>query len=274
MPELYRVKAYNTATESENRIHADDVAKEFGFRGGLVPGVDVYAYMTHPPAALWGRDWLEYGTMQARFVKPVYDGEWASVEMGDPVTSDGVIAASLSVHDDHGDLCATGYAGMPAERPTACGPESDPVRYPSAPLPTRVPPVSEAALLAADPMGSLEAGFHADLAGAYLADVREELAIYRDEAIAHPGWLLRTANHLLASNVVLGPWIHVESSVRHLGLVHDGDRVSTRGRPQSVFERKGHRLVTLDVLIVANESRPVMQVTHTAIFEPRRSGRS
>ncbi len=29
--------------------------EQLGFRGGLVPGVDVYAYLTHPPAAAWGR---------------------------------------------------------------------------------------------------------------------------------------------------------------------------------------------------------------------------
>ena len=37
-------------------------AQRFGFRGGLVPGVDVYAYLTHPPAAAWGRVWLEGGS--------------------------------------------------------------------------------------------------------------------------------------------------------------------------------------------------------------------
>ena len=30
--------AYNHATESENKIHSDEVARRYGFRGGLVPG--------------------------------------------------------------------------------------------------------------------------------------------------------------------------------------------------------------------------------------------
>ena len=45
----YRVEAFNTAKESDNKIHDDAVARRFGFTGGLVPGVDVYAYMTHLP---------------------------------------------------------------------------------------------------------------------------------------------------------------------------------------------------------------------------------
>jgi hypothetical protein len=43
----YRVQAYNTAKQSENQMHDDTVAKRFGFSGGLVPGVDVMAYMMH-----------------------------------------------------------------------------------------------------------------------------------------------------------------------------------------------------------------------------------
>src|SRR5215212_7877734 len=53
--------AFNTATASTNKIHDDDVAREYGFRGGLVPGVDVYAYLTHLPVREWGRAWLEDG---------------------------------------------------------------------------------------------------------------------------------------------------------------------------------------------------------------------
>ena len=43
--EPYAVVAYNSARASENKIHDDEVARRFGFSGGLVPGVDVYAYM-------------------------------------------------------------------------------------------------------------------------------------------------------------------------------------------------------------------------------------
>src|SRR6478736_174193 len=49
--EPYRVQAYNTAKQSENKKHDDTVAKRFGFSGGLVPGVDVLAYMVHPAVA-------------------------------------------------------------------------------------------------------------------------------------------------------------------------------------------------------------------------------
>jgi acyl dehydratase len=107
MPALlapYTVKAFNTAKVSENKIHDDEVAKKFGFGGGLVPGVDVYAYMTHLQVERWGRAWLEHGAAECRFSKPVYDG--------DHVTVSGTEAAgSLDIKlECRGVLCATGTA--------------------------------------------------------------------------------------------------------------------------------------------------------------------
>ena len=119
-------------------------------------------------------------------------------------------------------------------------------------------------------LGSLEFGFHADKAGAYLDDIGETLPLFREEGIAHPGWLLRSANYVLAENVRLGPWIHVSSAVTHFGLARDGDELTTRARVADQFERKGHRFVVLDVLIAGTGERPVQRVEHTAIYEPRR----
>lgn len=35
--ETYRVEAYNTAKQSENKMHDDTVARRFGFSGGWSP---------------------------------------------------------------------------------------------------------------------------------------------------------------------------------------------------------------------------------------------
>src|SRR6266850_6802925 len=102
--EPYRVQAYNTSKQSENKIHDDAVARRFGFSGGLVPGVDVMAYMMHLPVTKWGRAFLERGLIKARFVKPVYDGETADVTGEE---SDGVLAVQV---ESRGQLCATGTA--------------------------------------------------------------------------------------------------------------------------------------------------------------------
>src|SRR6202012_6013604 len=105
--QTYRVQAYTTAKLSENKMHDDTVAKRFGFSGGLVPGVDVMAYMMHLPVARWGRAFLERGLIEARFVKPVYDGEMAHVT-GE--VRDGVMTIAVQ---SRGELCATGSASLP-----------------------------------------------------------------------------------------------------------------------------------------------------------------
>ena len=109
--EPYRVEAYNTAKASENKMHDDAVARKFGFSGGLVPGVDVMAYMMHLPVEHWGRAFLERGLIEARFVKPVYDGETAEVTAED---ANGGLAIRV---ESRGQLCATGTASLPASAP-------------------------------------------------------------------------------------------------------------------------------------------------------------
>jgi hypothetical protein len=118
-------------------------------------------------------------------------------------------------------------------------------------------------------LGTLEFGFQSEAAATYLADVRETLPLYRDEAIAHPGWLLRMANWALSNNVRLGPWIHVGSSLQLHGAVEDGDRLSVRSRITDVSDRKGHGFVDLDVLYVCDGERVVASCRHTSIYEPR-----
>ena len=99
-------------------------------------------------------------------------------------------------------------------------------------------------------LGTVDEQFDAARAEEYLDAIGETLPVYRDEKIAHPGWLLRRANRILSRNVEMGPWMHVESNVQQLGLVHDGEAVSTRGRVTDVFERGGHRFVTIDVVVL------------------------
>jgi hypothetical protein len=137
--------------------------------------------------------------------------------------------------------------------------------------PAAVPPAaSPAALTPGTPLALAPHRFVADRAGEYLDDVRETLPLYRDEHLAHPGWLLRDANYVLSHNVVLGPWIHVESVVRHHAAVADGDQVETRATVIREWEHKGHRFVELDVGIFAGPNRLAAHVAHTAIYRPRR----
>ncbi|MEX2658599.1 MAG: hypothetical protein WD232_02805 [Acidimicrobiales bacterium] len=168
----YEVVAHNTATRSENAMHHDDVARRYGFRGGLVPGVDVYAYLTHPSAERWGLAWLERGRMEARFLKPAYDGDTVRVVAAD----DGEDGLALEVLDPAGDVCATGRASLPDEPVTP----PDPSAWPLADPPEREerPPAGPDSLAGGTVLGLAPHRFAADAAVGYLGDVRESLALY------------------------------------------------------------------------------------------------
>ncbi|HEY4398314.1 MAG TPA: hypothetical protein VGO28_11640 [Acidimicrobiia bacterium] len=262
MTTTYVVRAHNAATASENKIHDDAVARTFGFEGGLVPGVTVYAYLTHPVVAALGRPWLEGGAMAARFVRPCYDGDDVAVN-ATACDVDGGRSLELTARRAADEVVATATASLPVRPPLPPAVDD----YPTAPLPPERAPATAAALTALGTLGSWEATFRVDHAPAFLDEIGEDLALYRDAGVAHPGYLVLAANTILGANVRLGPWMHVGSEVTNHGVVVDGDRVSTRGRIAAVFERKGHRFAELDLLMIANDTRPVLHVRHTAIYD-------
>lgn len=257
---VHSLVAQNDAVESENKIHEDSVARLYGFAGGLVPGVTVFAYLTWPAVERWGVDWLDRGSISARFAAPVYDGETVEIHCD---VHDGVL--QIEARNPNGEVCATATASLP-DAPARPFTAAD---FPTIALPppdTR--PLASEDVLRSVPLGVVERRWHADKATGYLDLVSDELPVYRDPPVAHPGWLVRAANAVLSQSVRLGPWIHVSSECQYHGRVTDGDVVTTKARVTDVFERKGHRFVAMNVLMAVGE-RPVLSVHHTAIYEPR-----
>lgn len=260
----YRVRAVNGSTHSENKIHEDSAAKQYGFRGGLVPGVTVYAYMTRPAVDAFGRDWLERGTMSARFAQPIYDGEYVTARA--TVMPSGELA--IEGLNESGEMCAPGAAAFPAEPGPPPRMEDFPWR--ALPLPDSRAPADEQSLAIGTVLGSIDAEFTPEAAARLVIEVPDDHTTYQGPAaVAHPGYLIRFANDVLHRTVRMGPWIHVESQTQHFGLVRFGDQLTTRARVIELFERKGHRFVVLDVATFANGDGPVQRVRHTAIYQLR-----
>ena len=256
--QTYMVEAYNLSHASENKIHDDAVARKLGFTGGLVPGVEVYAYATNLAVQRWGLDWLTRGRMEARFLKPVYDGRMAQVTAtpaGDTL--------DLKVESE-GVLGATGTASL--------GPATTPPRvseFAVRALPAERPPADQASLVEGSWLTSRPVPVTPALAADYLRDIREAEPIYADRTIVHPGLLLRQCNMALRDNVVLPPWIHTGSKVWNFAAGRVGDTLTVRAKVTANYERKGHRLVDLDCLVVADGGRVLAQVLHTAVYQLR-----
>jgi len=256
--QAYRVTAYNTSKQSENKIHDDTVARRFGFSGGLVPGVDVMAYMMHLPVAKWGRAFLERGVIEARFVKPVYDGEVAELAGAE---SNGALAIEVQ---SGGQLCATGSASLPETAPAISMAE-----YKEVAAVTERKPVNAASYEVDKWLGTVPRDWAGDAAREYLADIRESDPIYAQDGLGHPGLLQRVMNKVLVDNAILGPWIHVGSRMQLLSAAKTGDVLTARAKVTGNYDKKGHRFVELDALVIANGKTALAHCHHIAIYQPR-----
>jgi hypothetical protein len=243
-----RIRAVNTAPDSENKIHDDNVAAQYGFRGGLVPGVTVYGYMAAAAIEHFGLEWLDRGAMDVRFRQPVYEGDEVVVSLETP--GDG------RVHIRAGEAAS-------AEAWIHSGASDDPTAYKDVPVERRAPSVET--LAPGIQLGTLFRRL--DLAQSRISAPLDPF-IGRDR-LAQPAVLLSLANEILMTNYELGPWMHAASEVRNFSSAHDGEAIRVQGRIKDRFERKGHEFVTLDV-VTLGEDRVIGQVRHTAIWRPRK----
>jgi acyl dehydratase len=229
----WTVVAQNLPEHARNPIHTDAGARAAGFPRALVAGVTTYAYMTHPPMAAWGLDWVARGGGEVRFRRPVFDGDLVRC---DPTTeSDGVL---IEVRTDEPDQPRARLRAVPI------GAERAPLR-PGDPLPTK----------------------HVELSGEWGTDygirAGDLLATCVEAGVVHPAVWPALANHIVHANLVTGSWIHTRSIVRHHALARAGSTAEVRSVVVRRFEAHGERAV-LDVEIEV-EGVIVATLEHEAI---------
>lgn len=259
------VVAHNFAEDSDNKIHSDDVAGEYGFKGGLVPGVGVYAYMTQPVVEALGHDWLVRGDMTAKFIKPVYHGEKVVVKAR--VAGVDPVRLTLMAENAAGELCAIGEASYTDRKPGM-----DITRYTLAPPPDRAKRLAASlkVLKKNRPLGAVVLRFNQpDWTTDFLRDVVENHPVYsRPEVTWHPAVLPALANRVLVENIDLGPWIHTDSDVDHHALPARDEEVVIRSRIIHAYEKRGHEIITIEALFTGHGDRMLALMTHTAIVKP------
>ena len=265
IPESWSGEAFNPVPESENRIHGDEVARAYGFRGGLVPGVVVSAYLLHPAAVAWGRDWLERGRAHVVLHSPVYDGESFEVELG-KATSRSYEAALV---DARGTRSATAEVELPDVLPEPPARRRDPLRRRDSPRPLASRVVLEA--LRDSGLGALPGRFGegAEITS-YLRNPSAMAPVFRDEGYANPAFVLGLTNWLLGRNVKMDAWLHLETWSQHYGAVASGSELVAEGAIADLFEKKGHEFVDVDVAIFrAHDATALAQVRLRAIYRLR-----
>lgn len=268
-------RARNTSAASENKIHDDAVAREYGFRGGLVPGATTYAYLASYLTRTLGAAWAASGRSTVSLVRPVYEGE--TVQLGATVAEAGGDAR-------RGHVTLECWVDGPAGTRRAGGTAALAWGEPHEPEPR--PPFADAALqprrpegrgpitVATAPVGAplppvlLDAGPEAT--ARYLDEIDDHQPLFRERSpfggpLVHPGWYPHIGNQVISRNFLVGPWIHTRSEIRHLAPAQVGGTYRAYGQLIAAFEKRGHEYVTADVLIADGADRPVARVAHTAI---------
>ena len=126
-----------------------------------MPGVDVYAYMAHSPVTRWGRTSSRAAACEARFLKPVYEGETATVAATE--ANGGLDIEVMS----RGELCATGHAAMTGTQPPALD------AFAAVPAVAERSPADEVSLPVGRALGIRPLDITREWAAKYVADVRE-----------------------------------------------------------------------------------------------------
>lgn len=264
-PEAFTSEAWNPVPDSENRIHSDEVARRYGFRGGLVPGVTVSAYLLHPAAVAWGRAWLERGRAHVVVHSPVYDGARFRVELED-VRSDAYDAVLL---DEDDTRCATAQVSLPASAPAPPQRRGDPLLGRDTSRPDGSPEVMEG--LRASGLGAMPARWcDASPMTAYLREPGAMAPVFREAGLANPSFVLGLTNWVLAGNVHMSPWLHLETDSQfHRVIACDTDLV-VEASIAGLFEKKGHGFVDLDVGVFdAVDDAAVASIRLRAIYRMR-----
>lgn len=277
MTQNWNGTAYNQVPHSKNEIHGDKVAKDFGFKGGLVPGVTVSAYLMHPAAVSYGMDFLERGFAHVRVNSPLYDEQAFEVQ----IESQGERRIQASNQEQGGQgytavlvpdgapPCATAevhIAGTMIEPPERRGDE---------------PGDKDAALVPAtrDNMEALRKTgckaftyrWNADHEmSTYLRERSQMAEIYSMEGYANPSFVLGISNWVLAANAYMNPWVHMETKSQNYAPIPQGAKVIGEMAVKDLFDKKGHEFVDALINVFDVESnRCYASVELRAIYKLR-----
>jgi hypothetical protein len=256
------VVARNTARESANAIHTEQ-AREYGFRGGIVPGVTLFGYAVRAVADEWGQQWLSSGELAMRFRRPVYDGDHLQVV---PIGVATGPVIELAIVSGEGEHCAVGEA----RRGTAGPP--DLADYPAGIVPDELP-VAEPGILGC--LGPL-AEWPLDTSTEAVAEYETSTGL----AGAYPGLVPPPLISSVSARILTlqyrfpGPRIHVRLHTRLFGVRPVGTPLRARGRLVGTREHNGNHYSRLDLLVADDQDVAVMHIDTESIFSLRRPART
>ena len=258
--------AFNTAPDSENQIHGDELAIEYGFEGGLVPGVTISAYLVHPIVEKWGKDWLENGFANCRINSPLYDKELFIVKSEFLQNA----KANTTLVRNNGIVSANAEVSIVKDKV--------------------IPPILRGDTLADSDYNPPRAQkrhwqnlkSQGCLAFRFRWGGKEPLIYSRDAdnlpsllqpnkgGYANLAFLLGCSNWALAGNAYMNPWVHLQTISQNYKAVQIETDLIAEMEIINIFEKKGHEFVNVQVnLFDEEDEKCVMSINLIAIYKLR-----
>lgn len=262
-----RITAYLEGTDRQDQpqnIHTDSVAKEMGYRGGLVYGTSVFGWATPLILDALGKDWMRSGWADLHILRPVYAGDELTITL---TPADG---GTYGVE-------ATGSAGKPLVAATVGAGRAPWVaeghtrsrRLTPEPLPDPRPML----VLETAPIGT-------DLP-MLQARARDRLANMFDEASTHGhGPLLLDGREVQSPASICGrmtwythavwdypgPSLHARSLVQYLDVLDIDEPVTVAGNLSNAYEKNGNHYGVTDGVLFGADGREIALTRHASIF--------
>ena len=249
----YTVVARNFSEVSENRIHSDEIARKFGFKGALVPGVAVYGHLTWPLVQKFGTDWLTRSVSAVRLLSPAYHNDRLTLSLAEAGGHQ-----TVQCHNADGDLLATLESDLEVPEPEHIalldGPLKDPARV----------EIGWNTVQERDVFTPWHYEITEEANRTYTEQVADTLPVFNE--FAHPHLLLSLANTALMNEYVMPTWIHVGSETRHRAALRVGDSISVRPVTLEKWQKKGHEFIRIWVSFWRGDELTT-DILHTAIFK-------
>lgn len=250
----YQVVAQNFSAAHENRIHSDDVAQRFGFKGALVPGAAVFGHLTHPLVERFGEAWLGNSASEVRFFKPAYDGDRLTISCAEDATG-----FHLRCVNADSELLAELHSRLPETQPDPEPPET----FAGQEKPAERTPISWNAVVPHQPFQAFHWQITEERNLQSAREISDDLPIYRYRA--HPHLLLSEINGALTREYLMPAWLHVGSEIRLRKLIKVPDVVRSRTVMLDKWRKKGHEFART-YTVYHRDGELVTDVYHTLIF--------
>lgn len=268
--------ALNQSPDSKNEIHGDRIAKVYGFRGGLVPGVTLSAYLTQPAVEAWGKTWLNTGRCHIAVRSPVYDGEHFSVA----ITDQNEFQYTAELINSIGKICATAEVSLDQQACIAPKLRGDLI----AEIEYQPPQASKAWFEQLKVQGCYAFRYQWQKdhrMSRYFAEVERMPALLRcpDEAqglkdkgqgLANMSFILGCANWIFDSNAAMNPWVHLETRSKNHQAIGQETSVIVEMQVLDEFSKKGHQFCDVNVGVFDEQSGQCLsEIFQRAIYRLR-----